>query len=262
MDVPLLKHRVAFDNAKATFEGSFDELETLPEWRLPEIAFVGRSNVGKSSMLNAIVKKSVAVSGKRPGRTRRINMFRLEDERRGDAASCVLTDLPGYGYAVLGKEEQEQIARFVRRYLDERPQLKLVVLIVDSRRDPDQTDLDVLNELKSRRRPVLLVATKIDKFDTSHALVKRLDELTEAFGQEPLYFSSVTRQGRGDLLGVVNDYLTLGDISSLPEQSGEEDEEPYFEAPYDESLSPQAAEFVLLQEDIPEFDDDDEEIKF
>ena len=195
---------------RAEFLGGFDEPSLMPLGTRPEVAFLGRSNVGKSSMLNALVgaRKNVAVVGKTPGRTRRLNSFLVTDAR---GAACTLVDLPGYGFAKLSPDEQAAISKFIERYLDGRPNLKVLVFIVDARREPNDEDAALLAELAKRNLRVVLVATKIDKLKSSSELVSRLDDLADFFGMDPTFFSSVTKQGRADLWQTINDGLFAPD---------------------------------------------------
>jgi ribosome biogenesis GTP-binding protein YsxC/EngB len=125
------------------FLGSFSNYESIPGFPLPEIAFVGRSNVGKSSLLNTIsgLSKNIAVESKIPGRTQLINLFKCKDHE-GDI--CIFADLPGYGYAKISKEQQEAISKFVSEYLENRTSLKLVVVLVDPRREPQENDRSMI----------------------------------------------------------------------------------------------------------------------
>lgn len=246
-----LRRRVEFNELQhASLVGSFDDVFSMPQWQVPEVAFVGRSNTGKSSMLNALVgsRKAVAIAGKRPGRTRRINLFELRDSR---GTSCAFTDLPGYGYASLSKEEQLRIGRFVTDYLDHRRQLALVVLIVDARRSPNEydADLDVFDTLRSRRTPVALVATKIDKFNSGTLLHRRLVELNSFFQlppNQPFYFSALTKQGRPELWHLINEYLTASAPTGLlqPAYDQEKDKDDTFG---NKRNSQEAANSVLLE---------------
>lgn len=250
---PRLKRRLAYESLKpATFVGSYDGVAALPATRLPEVAFLGRSNVGKSSMLNALLaaRKPVAVVGQRPGRTRRINLFEIADSR---GVGCMLTDLPGYGYAKIGKQEQESIGSFVEGYLDKRIQLAVLVLIVDARRTAREgaEDAHILDALKARGVPVVVVATKIDKFKAGSELVERLHELNHAFqlpADQPLFFSSVTRQGRTQLWTTINRYLMHG---APPPDDDPHDEETTSvdsdDAPLDESRLDAASDFLILE---------------
>ena len=123
------------------FVGGYD-FDQLPSVGLPEIAFLGRSNVGKSSMLNTLAGpgQKPALVSKMPGRTQRINLFRVGDSK---GPFCCFADLPGYGYAKISQEKQRGIEGFLQKYLAERVSLDLVVLLVDSRREPQEADIEV-----------------------------------------------------------------------------------------------------------------------
>ena len=178
----------------------------MPRDPFPEIAFVGRSNVGKSSMLNALVgaRKGVAVTGRTPGRTRLLNLFEIEDSGGGRAR---VVDLPGYGFAKIADAQQADISRFLEAYLDGRRQLRGIVFLVDCRRDPNPEDMDIIQVLRSKNLPVVLVATKIDKLKSSAEFANSLNALEDFYEVEPLFFSSTTRQGRPELWARVNELL-------------------------------------------------------
>ncbi|RYH31164.1 ribosome biogenesis GTP-binding protein YsxC, partial [archaeon] len=132
-------------DSKKEFEfiGSYTNADQIPIYPIPEVAFVGRSNVGKSSLLNCIsgASKNIAVESKIPGRTQCINLFKCKD-MSGDI--CIFTDLPGYGFAKLGKEQQRDISTFVNKYLVGRAALKLTVVIVDARRGQQESDTSMM----------------------------------------------------------------------------------------------------------------------
>jgi len=147
------------------FMGGYDYRDLPQAQSLPEVAFIGRSNVGKSSMMNALSGssgKGVAVVSKTPGRTRRINLFRVTTKKH-DHGVCVFADLPGYGFAKLGKSMQKNISRSLRRYFDSRRQLQLAVLLVDVRREPQDADADLAAALEELDVPFVVLATKCDK---------------------------------------------------------------------------------------------------
>ncbi len=176
------------------FVGSFpDPLVTL-EPALPEIAFIGRSNVGKSSLFNALVGRPglARVSGT-PGKTTLLNAFRLPD--------FYLVDLPGYGFARAGKSARAGYRTLVTRYLSERPTLAGVVWLLDIRRDPSPDDFDTQDLLIASGRPVLAALTKSDKLTRTAALT-RTRELAAALGlqeDQVQLTSSKTRQGIPEL---------------------------------------------------------------
>jgi GTP-binding protein len=142
-----------------------------PPERLPELAFAGRSNVGKSSMLNALARRNglARVSGT-PGRTQALQFFEILAQPAPAAQPVRLRfcDLPGYGYAKAPRSEQDRWGRMIEEYLRGREDLRAVVLIVDARREPPESDRQALAFLAAQGRPVLVAATKMDKLARSH----------------------------------------------------------------------------------------------
>jgi GTP-binding protein len=139
---------------------------------LPEIAFLGRSNVGKSSLLNALVGEPTAFTSSRPGCTQLINFYRIGD-------SFLFADLPGYGYARVPPEKKAEWKRLIESYLLDREPLSLCVLLLDARRGWMDSDLDLKNWLEVHRRPYMVTATKIDKLKSQreqHQSIKALRE--------------------------------------------------------------------------------------
>jgi GTP-binding protein len=133
----------------------------FPSVPLPEIAFLGRSNVGKSSLLNALVGEKAAKVSSTPGRTRAINFFLLLDER--DRPQMRFADLPGYGYAKISKSISAEWPKFIEPYLADRDALRLCVCLVDSNVPPQPRDKQLLDWLRHAGRPFAVVATKIDR---------------------------------------------------------------------------------------------------
>ena len=153
----------ALESGRLLFAKSCDfvlgaaRLDHIPESRLPEIAFAGRSNVGKSSLVNALTgRKTLARVSNTPGRTREINFFRLGDR-------LMLADLPGYGFARASKAQSEQWAGLIFEYLRGRPQLRRVILLIDSRRGLLENDVEVMTLLDRAAVSYQLVLTKTDK---------------------------------------------------------------------------------------------------
>lgn len=140
------------------------EYPTLKDPRgklLPEIAILGRSNVGKSSLINHLFnQKKLAKTSSTPGKTRLLNFFLVDD-------SFILVDLPGYGFAKAPKEEIEKWSQAIDHYLNERPTLKLIFLLIDSRRDFNKEDLAIMNWAENKKIPLLLIFTKTDKLSPS-----------------------------------------------------------------------------------------------
>jgi len=133
----------------------------FPTGHLPEIAFLGRSNVGKSSLLNAIVGEKAAKVSSTPGRTRAINFFELKDERR--VGRIVLADLPGYGFAKISKSISAEWPKFIEPYMSAREELKFCICLVDSNIGVQESDLVLLEWLRSAGRDFVVVATKVDR---------------------------------------------------------------------------------------------------
>lgn len=186
------------------FLGSYTTAAAVPIYPLPEIVFLGRSNVGKSSLFNCLtgLNKKVAVESKTPGRTQCINLFKCKDK---EGEICIFTDLPGYGYAKMSKTQQDDVSYFLKDYLRNRGALRLAVVLVDIRRDPQQLDNDMLKFLFNSDVPHIVVATKCDKMKEED-LIKSLTILNEHYDLPPGYpipFSSITGMGRKDLWRVI-----------------------------------------------------------
>lgn len=162
---------------KAHFVTGAPSLDVCPDPHYPEICFAGRSNVGKSSLINALVNhKGLARTSNQPGKTQQMNYYLVDD-------SLFLVDLPGFGYAKVSKKERERWGRDIRDYLLERKTLRLVIHLVDIRHKPSKLDEDFFYWLGSNRIPFIVVLTKGDKISynkrqQSKAQVKRiLDEM-------------------------------------------------------------------------------------
>jgi GTP-binding protein len=137
--------------------------EQFPEPSVPEIAFLGRSNVGKSSLLNALLGSKQAKVSSTPGRTRSINFFSITDSPQRQLPQLYFADLPGYGYAKISKSISAEWPKFIEPYLAERPTLALCLCLVDSNILPQPSDAQLIKFLKSVQRDFLVVATKADK---------------------------------------------------------------------------------------------------
>ena len=141
---------------EALFAGSSTRISEKPKQKFPEFAFIGRSNVGKSSLINMLCRnKKLAMTSSKPGKTRLVNHFLINRE-------WYLVDLPGYGYAKVSKEEKEKWGKLMDEFLTTQP-LKLIVSLVDIRHDPTSDDKMMINYLYSYAVPFALVATKADK---------------------------------------------------------------------------------------------------
>jgi GTP-binding protein len=182
-----------------SFVGSFPG--ELPVLGLPEVAFAGRSNVGKSSALNCLLdaKKAARVSA-RPGRTQAINLFQLGDQ-------AVFADLPGYGFAKVPDHVKARWGDMIEGYLGTREQLRMVVLLIDIRRDPMDSDAMLIDGLVEAEIPLLVVATKADKLKKQQK-ARQLQAIRKGFGLPeglPVAFSSVTREGRDEVWGLIEE---------------------------------------------------------
>jgi GTP-binding protein len=171
---------------KAEFTRGASSPEQFPSDGLPEVAFLGRSNVGKSSLINAIAgQRGMAFTSNTPGRTQSINFYRIDDR-------LYFTDLPGYGYAKVPIAAKNEWARLIEQYLQERPTLKLSFLILDARRGWMDKDLELKAWLEANNHPYMVVASKIDKLNQ-----REQQQSVKAIRQyaEPLPFSAVTGRG-------------------------------------------------------------------
>ena len=170
----------------------------FPSTDLPEIAFLGRSNVGKSSLINSLVGNKVARTSSTPGRTRSINFFEIRFAGK-PKPEIVFTDLPGYGYARLPRELVQQWPSFIDPYLKARPVLALCIVLIDCNVPAQESDLQLLEFLRAAGRPFLVVATKSDRL-SGNQLTNSIQTLSEAFGvSRLLLYSSKTGTGRDQL---------------------------------------------------------------
>lgn len=169
---------------------------TLPDNDRPEVAFAGKSNVGKSSMINALMnRKSYARISATPGKTQTINFYNIND-------ALYLVDLPGYGYARVSEKEKEQWGRMIERYLHSSSQLKAVFLLIDIRHEPSANDRLMYKWIVDQGYEPVIIATKLDKIKRSQVQkhVKMLKEgLALVPGTTVIPFSSVTKQGRDEI---------------------------------------------------------------
>jgi GTP-binding protein len=186
---PLVIRKLEFIGGMSSADG------WRPESDLPEVAFSGRSNVGKSSLLNTLVRrKSFARVSRTPGRTREINFFRVNSH-------FVLADLPGYGYARISKEKKADWRPLIEGYLRRTSALAGVVQLLDIRRDPNDDDLQMLDYLAELELPTVVVLTKIDKLSRLEAN-KRAGEIMASLSlsrEQTIPFSATTGAGRDEL---------------------------------------------------------------
>lgn len=178
----------------AAFESAAGRADQLPRSDLPEIVFSGRSNVGKSSLINKLLnRKALARVSATPGKTATINFYRVD--------ACRFADLPGYGYAKVSKREKERWAGLVEGYFAQNRRIALVVQLVDMRHDPSAEDVDMINFLLETGLPFVVACTKSDKLNKTQTAqrTERFHELFREAGIEFLPFSAVTGGGAEDL---------------------------------------------------------------
>ncbi len=176
---------------QAKFVASGLNKDSWPVSDLPEIVLAGRSNVGKSSLINALFeRKNLAYVGKTPGKTRLLNFFNVSDE-------WMMVDAPGYGYAKRSKEEMIQFGNVMESYFRQRENLKALLLIVDYRHKPTQDDLGMVEFATFKNIPIIICCTKKDKCKRSelHKLKKQIAETLNVDAAQCIDFSSVTKEG-------------------------------------------------------------------
>jgi GTP-binding protein len=199
--------------SSAIFNCSAPNLAACPDESLPEFAFIGRSNVGKSSLLNTLAgKESLARTSPTPGFTRLINFFTINRRWR-------LVDLPGYGFAQGARKDSARFNRAVANYLRHRPNLSLVFALIDSGLPPQEIDLEFIEWLTAHTVPFVLVFTKTDR--TSAEIVRAniaafMERISKWFEKSPAMFtcSAKTGEGRRELLAVIDETLTAIDAES------------------------------------------------
>jgi GTP-binding protein len=190
----------------STFISSSAELKQCPKTDLPEFAFIGRSNVGKSSLINMLTdRKNLAKVSQTPGKTRLINHFNIND-------TWFLVDLPGYGYAKISRSEKPKLDKMINDYLQRRKSLKYTFLLIDSRHDLLANDKEFINWLYLYHIPFVIILTKSDKL-TRNQLSRNLKSLEIALaGFDPLPViistSSVDRRGRMEILNFIEENLS------------------------------------------------------
>ena len=190
----------------ATFAGSSTRVTQKPKRKLPEFAFIGRSNVGKSSLINSLCgNKKLAMTSSTPGKTKLVNHFLIN-------GSWYLVDLPGYGYAKLPQKAREELKAVIRDYIHNSEELMMLFVLVDSRHDIGRIDLDFIAELGENGIPFGIIYTKCDKQGPNvlAAQIARDEELLQQDWEElPPSFrsSSSTGMGREEILGYIDNVL-------------------------------------------------------
>lgn len=180
--------------------GSADKSQ-FPDINMPEIAFSGRSNVGKSSLLNSIVlRRNLAHISSAPGKTQQINFYNVENR-------WIFADMPGFGYATTGKENKEKWRKLNFEYFESRKNLKLIAALVDSRHDPMDTDMALIEWYEENQKDYLIILTKCDKIKPGAISTrqKQLEHLLASCNhcKEVLPYSSLNGLGRNQLIGIL-----------------------------------------------------------
>lgn len=198
----------------ATYKVSSPTAKLCPATNAPEYAFIGRSNVGKSSLINLLTKKKLAKTSQKPGKTMLINHFEI------NSGEFYIVDLPGYGYAARGKEKREEFAEMIQDYILNREQMTLLFVLLDIRHDPQKIDVEFLHWLGENGVPFAIVFTKADKLGPV-AAQNKVDEYKKFLMNDweelpPVFITSAEdRRGKEDLL----DY-----IESINKQISSEEE--------------------------------------
>ncbi len=179
-----------------------------PDDNKPEFLLVGRSNVGKSSFINTLIgRKNYAKTSATPGKTQTLNFYMCND-------NFYLVDVPGYGYASVDKATQKKFGLMIEEYLKTRENLKCVFMLIDSRVKPTDNDVLMYNYLKYYHIPTVIIATKYDKIKASirdKTLKQIIDTLNLNENDKAIYFSSVTKKGKEDVLNILKEYLEVTD---------------------------------------------------
>ena len=187
----------------AKYEISNAKVEQCPDTKVPEYAFIGRSNVGKSSLINMLTKrKGLAKTSQKPGKTLLINHFRIND------GAFYIVDLPGYGYAARGKEQRNDFRKIIEHYILGREQMTLLFVLIDIRHEPQKIDLEFLDWLGENQVPFAIIFTKADKLGPNAGMAKVESykrELLKKWEELPPIFvtSSEKSQGRDEVLDYI-----------------------------------------------------------
>ena len=180
----------------ADFVISNTDIDKCPKERIPEYAFIGRSNVGKSSLINMLTgRKSLAKTSGKPGKTQLINHFKIND-------NWFLVDLPGYGYAKVSKKDRSIFAKFIYEYLEKRENLICTFVLIDSRHEPQKIDMLFMEWLGQNQIPFVIVFTKMDKLSSSQLnknMSKYKAEMLKTWEDIPQTFRSSAESGLGKI---------------------------------------------------------------
>ncbi len=183
------------------FAGATTQPGGAPKLSYPEIAFAGRSNVGKSSLINRLLDRKIARTSSTPGRTQQLNFFVINDK-------LTFVDLPGFGYAKVSKQDRQQWQHLIEDYLVQSRNLRGVIIIVDVRRGPEEEEEALCDFLNHHERPFLIVATKSDKLKRMELEKQRKALTAQLDGYEPLFFSAENNMGKEELWKAIEE-LTL-----------------------------------------------------
>lgn len=180
------------------FVKSIYKIEDYTSFNLPEIAFSGKSNVGKSTLINALFQCKIAHTSKRPGKTKCINFYNVEKK-------FIVADLPGYGYASVPKKMQDDWKALIESYITTSKLLKKVFVLVDVKRGIEEKELQLMDWLSYINKPFKVIFTKIDKVNKNELLLakKRYENYT------PLYFSSLTKEGKKEIFAEIKGALCI-----------------------------------------------------
>jgi GTP-binding protein len=190
----------------------------VPQNNLPEVAFAGKSNVGKSSLINALMnRKALARTSAQPGKTQTINFYNINDE-------LYFVDLPGYGYAKVNQQEKEKWGKMIERYLRQSKVLKAVFLLVDIRHDPSANDRQMYEWILANGFHPIIIATKADKINKSQ-LNKQIMAIKTGLAVDRdtivIPFSAQTKQGREEIYEVIDSII----LNNIPDTTGDDGNE-------------------------------------
>jgi GTP-binding protein len=188
----------------ARYELTAVKPDQYPQNNIPEIIFVGRSNVGKSTVINTLLnRKNLARVGSTPGKTREINFYNIDDK-------AYFVDLPGYGYANVSKSKKSVWGSMIETYLHSRKYLELIMMLVDIRHTPTDNDIIMYEWIQSHNMPNLIIATKADKISRGR-INSRINDIRITLkctaGIPVIAFSSITKQGRDEIWEQINNRL-------------------------------------------------------
>jgi GTP-binding protein len=202
---------------KVDFAGAIGNTSQKPPGELPQVAFSGRSNVGKSSLINTVLNRqrsNIARVSATPGKTREINFFRVDAlSSAEEPVEFFLVDLPGYGYAKVPQSVKKQWQDLMEWYLRNTPQLRGVVQLIDVRHEPNESDRMMIKYLFETEMPALFVLTKVDKL-TRSARAAQVRTVVRSLGVDPdqiIEFSAVTGEGKDELLDTLESILCESD---------------------------------------------------